>query len=127
MAKKTNRQIIFEISEREWQVFKKVMLGVDKAEGDILYCISYYDPRVEDHVELILCQDGYSNMNIWAGYCKPFINIDEIALTEGILDNEYAIDVQEDSWEIVNGWFSMEDWSEFLEIRNKWQREYEGV
>ncbi len=124
---KTNRQIIFEMSEREWRIFKKVVLGVDKAEGGILYCSSYYDSPMEDHVELILCQEGNSNINIWAGYCKPFINIDEMALTEGILGDEYAIDMKEDSWEIVNGLFSMEDWSDFLEIRDKWQREYEGV
>ncbi len=124
---KTNRQIIFEMSEREWQVFKKVILGIDNAEGRILYVSSYYDPQMEEHVELILCQEGNSNMNVWAGYCPPFINIDEMALTEGILDDESAIDMKEDSWEIVNGLFSMEDWREFLEIRDKWQREYEGV
>lgn len=116
---------IYNMTREDWDVIKKVMLGMDKAaDSSVLeYAEIVKKSRFEDeHIDALFCTEHETPMDPWAYWTEGKVYVEENVLEDWWIypeGMEYGWDEYEPTYELEKGYFTQQEWQRFLWLSNR--------
>lgn len=114
-----NPVMSFNMTKEDWDIIKKVMLGMDAADSHLLMTseiVLKHGIFGDDHIDAIFCTEVETPLQPWAYWSDGVCYVDEVVMEDWWIQpyEDEVWEAYDPTYEIEKGFFTKEEWDRFL-------------